>query len=79
MGIVGKLWLERGYVYALANIRGGGEFGPAWHLASRKATKHVAHDDFASVARDLAASGVTTPRSWPATAAAMAACWSATC
>jgi prolyl oligopeptidase len=60
MGITGKLWLEAGNLYALSNIRGGGEFGPAWHLASRKATKHVAHDDFAAVARDLAASGVTT-------------------
>jgi prolyl oligopeptidase len=60
MGITGKLWLEAGNLYALANIRGGGEFGPAWHLASRKATKHVAHDDFAAVARDLAASGVTS-------------------
>jgi prolyl oligopeptidase len=60
MGATGRLWLEQGNLYALANIRGGGEFGPAWHLASRKITKHVAHDDFASVARDLAASGVTT-------------------
>jgi prolyl oligopeptidase len=60
MGVTGKLWLEAGNLYALANIRGGGEFGPAWHLASRKATKHVAHDDFAAVARDLAASGVTS-------------------
>ncbi|MBB5049431.1 prolyl oligopeptidase [Rhodopseudomonas rhenobacensis] len=60
MAVVGKLWLEQGHVYALANIRGGGEFGPSWHLASRKATKHIAHDDFAAVARDLAASGVTT-------------------
>lgn len=60
MAIAGKLWLEHGHVYAIANIRGGGEFGPSWHLASRKQTKHVAHDDFAAVARDLAASGVTT-------------------
>ena len=60
MGIAGKLWLEQGHLYAIANIRGGGEFGPAWHLASRKITKHVAHDDFATVARDLAASGITT-------------------
>jgi prolyl oligopeptidase len=60
MGIAGKLWLEAGHLYAIANIRGGGEFGPAWHLASRKATKHLAHDDFAAVARDLAASGVTS-------------------
>jgi prolyl oligopeptidase len=62
MGITGRLWLQQGHLYALANIRGGGEFGPSWHLASRKATKHVAHDDFASVARHLAESGVTTPQ-----------------
>ena len=60
MGVTGRLWLEQGHLYALANIRGGGEFGPAWHLASRKATKHIAHDDFASVARHLASSGMTT-------------------
>ncbi|CAN5350981.1 prolyl oligopeptidase family serine peptidase [soil metagenome] len=60
LGITGKLWLEQGHVYALANIRGGGEFGPSWHLAALKETKHVAHDDFASVARDLVRSGVTT-------------------
>jgi prolyl oligopeptidase len=60
MGITGRLWLEQGHLYALANIRGGGEFGPAWHLASRKATKRVAHDDFASVARHLADSDVTS-------------------
>ena len=62
MGITGRLWLEQGHLYAMANIRGGGEFGPSWHLASRKATKHVAHDDFASVARHLAKTGVTTPQ-----------------
>jgi prolyl oligopeptidase len=60
LGITGRLWLEQGHLYALANIRGGGEFGPSWHLASRKATKHVAHDDFAAVARHLASSGVTS-------------------
>ena len=60
LGITGKLWLEQGHAYAIANIRGGGEFGPAWHHAAIKSTKHVAHDDFASVARDLVARGVTT-------------------
>lgn len=60
LGIIGKLWLEHGNVYALANIRGGGEFGPSWHLAALKETKHVAHDDFAAVARDLVSNGVTT-------------------
>jgi prolyl oligopeptidase len=58
-GIAGKLWLERGGVYVIANIRGGGEFGPAWHQAGIRAGKKVAHDDFAAVARDLVRRGVT--------------------
>jgi prolyl oligopeptidase len=58
--IMGKLWLERGGVEVIANIRGGGEFGPAWHDAGRRAGKKVAHDDFAAVARDLIARGVTS-------------------
>jgi prolyl oligopeptidase len=57
--IAGKLWLERGGVYVMANIRGGGEFGPAWHEAGRREGKKIAHDDFAAVARDLIARGVT--------------------
>ncbi len=60
-GIAGKLWLERGGVQVIANIRGGGEFGPGWHEAGRRAGKKVAHDDFAAVARDLIARGVTRP------------------
>ncbi|WP_246088552.1 prolyl oligopeptidase family serine peptidase [Phreatobacter stygius] len=59
--LAGKLWLERGHLLAVANIRGGGEFGARWHQAARRATKHVSHDDFASVARHLAETGVTTP------------------
>lgn len=55
----GKLWLERGHIFVVANIRGGGEFGPRWHEAARRATKHVSHDDFAAVAKDLIASGIT--------------------
>ena len=58
----GKLWLERGGVYALANIRGGGEFGPAWHEAGLGAKRQIIYDDFAAVARDLIASKVTSPR-----------------
>jgi prolyl oligopeptidase len=58
-GIAGKLWLERGGVYVIANIRGGGEFGPAWHTAGIRAGKKVAHDDFAAVARDLIRRDVT--------------------
>jgi prolyl oligopeptidase len=59
---IGKLWLERGGVYVIANIRGGGEFGPAWHKAGIRAGKKLAHDDFAAVARDLIARGVTRPQ-----------------
>src|SRR5215470_12603729 len=59
--VAGKLWLERGGVFVMANIRGGGEFGPAWHEAGRRAGKKVAQDDFAAVARDLIARRVTRP------------------
>jgi prolyl oligopeptidase len=59
---VGKLWLERGGVYVIANIRGGGEFGPDWHKAGMREGKKLAHDDFAAVAKDLIARGVTRPR-----------------
>jgi prolyl oligopeptidase len=56
---VGKLWLERDGVFVIANIRGGGEFGPDWHKAGMRAGKKLAHDDFAAVAKDLIARGVT--------------------
>ncbi|HEX5004467.1 MAG TPA: prolyl oligopeptidase family serine peptidase [Gemmatimonadales bacterium] len=59
---VGKLWLERGGVYALANIRGGGEFGPAWHEAGLKTKRQVVYDDFTAVARDLVKRKLTTPK-----------------
>ena len=58
---VGKLWLERGGAFVLANIRGGGEFGPAWHDAGRKTKRQIIFDDFAAVARDLVARRVTSP------------------
>jgi prolyl oligopeptidase len=61
-GALGKLWLERGGVFALANIRGGGEFGPAWHEAALKTHRQTAFDDFASVAQDLIARKITSPR-----------------
>ncbi len=61
-GTYGKLWLERGGVYVLANIRGGGEFGPAWHEAGLKTHRQRIYDDFASVAEDLIAKGITSPR-----------------
>jgi prolyl oligopeptidase len=59
---VGAAWLERGGVYVLANIRGGGEFGPKWHEAARKQNRQRAYDDFIAVAEDLIARGVTSPR-----------------
>lgn len=59
---VGKLWLEQGGVYVVANIRGGGEFGPAWHDAGLKTHRQVIYDDFAAVAEDLIARKITSPR-----------------
>ncbi len=59
---LGQLWLSQGGVYALANIRGGGEFGPAWHDAATKTHRQVAWDDFVSVGRDLIARKITDPR-----------------
>ncbi len=58
----GKLWLEHGGVYVLANIRGGGEFGPAWHEAGLKTRRQLVYDDFAAVAKDLIARKITSPR-----------------
>jgi prolyl oligopeptidase len=60
-GSVGRAWLERGGVYVVANIRGGGEYGPAWHQAALKANRPRAYEDFAAVAQDLVKRGVTSP------------------
>jgi prolyl oligopeptidase len=60
-GSVGAGWLERGGVYVVANIRGGGEFGPAWHQAALKANRPRAYEDFEAVAEDLIRRGVTSP------------------
>jgi prolyl oligopeptidase len=60
-GVVGKLWLERGGVYVLANIRGGGEFGPAWHEAGLKTHRQRIYDDFAAVGNDLVTRKITSP------------------
>ena len=61
-GGVGKGWLEKGGVYAVANIRGGGEYGPRWHQAALKANRHRAYEDFAAVAQDLIARKITSPK-----------------
>lgn len=59
-GALGLGWLERGGSYVVANIRGGGEYGPSWHTQALKAGRHKAFEDFAAVARDLVARGITT-------------------
>jgi len=58
---VGAGWLEKGGVYVVANIRGGGEFGPKWHRAALKANRPRAYEDFAAVAEDLIRRKVTSP------------------
>ncbi|CAI0777996.1 prolyl oligopeptidase family serine peptidase [Serratia ficaria] len=60
MGSKAPTWLERGGVYVVANIRGGGEYGPAWHQAALKQHRHRAYEDFAAVAEDLIARKVTS-------------------
>jgi prolyl oligopeptidase len=57
---LGKLWLERGGAFVLANIRGGGEFGPAWHEAGLKTHRQRIYDDFAAVGEDIIAKGFTS-------------------
>ena len=58
----GIAWTGRGGVFVLANIRGGGEFGPGWHQAAVKENKQKSYDDFAAVAEDLIASKITQPK-----------------
>ncbi|WP_072690674.1 prolyl oligopeptidase family serine peptidase [Rhodococcus marinonascens] len=59
-GSVGSAWLERGGAYVVANIRGGGEYGPSWHTQAVREGRHRAFEDFAAVARDLVSRGITT-------------------
>jgi prolyl oligopeptidase len=61
-GAIGRAWTARGGVFVYTNIRGGGEFGPGWHQAAVGEHKQKSYDDFAAVAEDLIASGVTSPR-----------------
>ncbi len=61
-GAYGKLWLERGGVFVLANIRGGGEYGPAWHAAALLKNRHKAYEDFEAVAEDLIRKKITSPQ-----------------
>ncbi|MGB2921773.1 MAG: prolyl oligopeptidase family protein [Mycobacterium sp.] len=59
-GVLGRLWLSRGGTYVLANIRGGGEYGPGWHTQAMRAGRHLVAEDFASVAKDLVTRDITT-------------------
>jgi len=59
-GVIGRLWLARGGTYALANIRGGGEYGPTWHTQAMRAGRHKVAEDFAAVAQDLVKRGIST-------------------
>jgi prolyl oligopeptidase len=59
---MGRVWLPKGGAYAVANIRGGGEFGPGWHEAAVKTNRQKSFDDFIAVAEDMEKRGLTTPR-----------------
>jgi prolyl oligopeptidase len=61
LSVDGPLWLDRGGAYVLANIRGGGEFGPRWHRAALRENRQRAFDDLIAVAEDLIDRGLTTP------------------
>jgi prolyl oligopeptidase len=58
--VAGRLWLSRGGTYVLANIRGGGEYGPGWHTQAMREGRHLVDEDFAAVAEDLVRRGITT-------------------
>ncbi|MQA60209.1 MAG: prolyl oligopeptidase family serine peptidase [Actinophytocola sp.] len=60
-GIIGRGWLARGGTYVVANIRGGGEYGPDWHQAVLRGNRMRVYEDFAAVARDLVRRGISTP------------------
>jgi prolyl oligopeptidase len=60
-GVIGRGWLARGGTYVVANIRGGGEYGPEWHRAAMRENRPRAYEDFAAVAAELVTRGITTP------------------
>ena len=62
LGSIGKYWLEEGNAFVLANIRGGGEFGPRWHQAAQGISKHKSVDDLLAVVRDLSERGMSSPK-----------------
>ena len=62
--VTGLSWLETGGCYVVANIRGGGEFGPSWHQAALKENRNKCYEDFISVAEHLVDTGITTPNNY---------------
>lgn len=60
--LTGKSWLERGGLWVLANIRGGGEFGPQWHSQAVKHNRHLVFEDYQAVLEDLVRRGYTTTK-----------------
>ena len=60
-GAMGRAWATQGGVFVVANIRGGGEFGPGWHQAAILGQKQKSYDDFVAVAEDLIAQRITSP------------------
>lgn len=60
--LTGKAWIENGGCYVIANIRGGGEYGPRWHKAALKQNRYLCYDDFIAVAEDIISKGITTSK-----------------
>jgi prolyl oligopeptidase len=61
-GLIGSAWLEKGGIWVLANLRGGGEFGPEWHRTALREGRQKTHGDFIAVAEDLVKRGISSPR-----------------
>jgi len=61
-GTIGAGWLEKGGVWVLANLRGGGEFGPKWHTIALRENRQMAYDDFIAVGEDLVNRKITSPK-----------------
>lgn len=62
LSLIGKVWVEKGGVYVLSNLRGGGEFGPKWHQSVLKENRHKVFEDNIAIAEDLIRRGITSPR-----------------